>query len=69
MIKTSDFQIAYKERGASMHGWVFDIHTGELIDLRIDFKKALEGVMEFYHLDKMHPDEIQSLKIPTRFKN
>jgi len=51
VIKTSDFQIAYKERGISMHGWVFDIHTGELIDLSIDFKKALEGVMEFYHLD------------------
>ena len=51
VIKTSEFQIAFKERGITMHGWVFDISTGKLIDLKIDFKKVLDGVMEFYHLD------------------
>lgn len=51
VIKTSDFQIAFKERGITMHGWVFDLETGKLIDLNIDFQKVLEGVMEFYHLD------------------
>ena len=38
VIKTSEFQIAFKERGITMHGWVFDISTGKLIDLKIDFK-------------------------------
>lgn len=51
VIKTSDFQIAFKERGITLHGWVFDISTGKLIDLKIDFEKVLHGVMEFYHLD------------------
>lgn len=26
---------ASKERGLKIHGWIFDIHTGELIDLKI----------------------------------
>jgi carbonic anhydrase len=32
-------------------GWVFDIHSGKLIDLNIDFSKILKNVMEIYHLD------------------
>jgi carbonic anhydrase len=51
VIKTSEFQIAFKTRGITMHGWVFDLSTGKLVDLNIDFKKVLEGVMEFYRLD------------------
>src|SRR5687767_3634234 len=33
LIKTAVVQQAYKERGIMVHGWVFDVHTGELIDL------------------------------------
>ena len=50
VIKTADVQKAYKERALTVHGWVFDIHSGELIDLKIDFKRILEGIMEIYRL-------------------
>ena len=51
VIKTADVQRAIRERGLSVHGWVFDIHSGKLIDLKINFEKALEGIREIYHLD------------------
>lgn len=51
VIKTAAVQKANKERGILVHGWVFDIHSGKLIDLKIDFKKILENVMEIYRLD------------------
>lgn len=51
VIKTAEFQRAFKDRHITVHGWVFDIHTGQLIDLKIDFPKILENVMEIYHLD------------------
>lgn len=50
IIKTSDVQKAYKERQMTVHGWVFDIHSGQLIDLKIDFDKILENIMEIYRL-------------------
>ena len=50
IIKTADFQKAYKERGIQLHGWVFDIRTGKLIDLKIDFRAILEHIMEIYRL-------------------
>ncbi len=51
LIKTAAVQRAIKSRGLTVHGWVFDIHTGKLIDLKIDFPKILEDIMEIYHLD------------------
>ncbi|MBC7888083.1 MAG: carbonic anhydrase [Ferruginibacter sp.] len=50
LIKTAAVQSAYKERGLRVHGWVFDIQTGKLIDLKIDFVKELHGIMEIYNL-------------------
>ena len=50
LIKTAAVQQAYKERGLMVHGWVFDIHTGKLIDLKIDFPKILSDIMEIYKL-------------------
>ncbi|QCX40849.1 carbonic anhydrase [Aureibaculum algae] len=51
LIKTAAVQKAYRERDLKVHGWVFDIHTGKLIDLKIDFENILEHIMEIYHLD------------------
>ena len=51
IIKTSDVQKAYRKRGITVHGWVFDIHSGKLIDLKIDFAKVLEDIMEIYRLE------------------
>ncbi len=51
VIKTAEVQRAYRDRGLTVHGWVFDIHSGKLIDLKIDLSKILENVMEIYHLE------------------
>jgi carbonic anhydrase len=51
LLKTAAIQEAYKQRGLIVHGWVFDIRTGKLIDLKIDFEKILKDIMEIYHLD------------------
>lgn len=51
LIKTAAVQKAFRQRGLLVHGWVFDVHTGELIDLKIDFDKILKSIMEIYHLD------------------
>jgi carbonic anhydrase len=50
IIKTSDLQFAYKERRVTVHGWVFDIQSGILIDLQIDFDKILENIREIYRI-------------------
>jgi len=50
VIKTSDVQKAYKERKLTVHGWVFDVHSGNLIDLKINFGKILEEIMEIYRI-------------------
>lgn len=51
LIKTAAVQKAYRDRKLKVHGWVFDVHTGKLIDLKIDFEKYLKDIMEIYHLD------------------
>jgi len=50
VLKTSDVQKAYKERNLTVHGWVFDVHSGKLIDLKIDFDKILADIMEIYRI-------------------
>lgn len=51
ILKTAAVQNATRQRGLRVHGWVFDIHSGKIIDLKIDFKKKLEQIMEIYHLE------------------
>lgn len=51
VIKTSEVQKAYKEWQLTVHGWVFDIHSGKLIDLKIDFAHILDDIMEIYRLE------------------
>lgn len=51
VIKTSEVQKAYRDRGLSVHGWVYDIHSGMLIDLEIDFSSILKHVMEIYRFE------------------
>ncbi len=50
VIKTASVQKAYRERGLTVHGWVFDVRTGKLIDLNIDFPRILAQIMEIYRL-------------------
>src|SRR5690606_16160810 len=51
LIKTAAVQKANRDRGLKVHGWVFDVKTGKLIDLKIDFDKHLSKIMEIYHLE------------------
>lgn len=51
LIKTAAVQKAIRNRGLTVHGWVFDVHTGKIIDLKIDFDDILKNIMEIYHLD------------------
>lgn len=50
LLKTAAVQKAYKERNLTVHGWVFDIQSGKLIDLKINFEKELKDIMEIYDL-------------------
>jgi len=50
VIKTPEVQRAIKESQLTVHGWVFDVHSGALIDLKIDFEKILENIMEIYKI-------------------
>jgi len=50
IIKTADVQKAILSRDITIHGWVFDIHSGQLVDLKIDFHKILEKIMEIYRI-------------------
>lgn len=50
LIKTAAVQEAYKEYGVQVHGWVFDMHSGKIIDLNINFLKILEDIMQIYRI-------------------
>ena len=50
VIKTAEVQKAAAERGITVHGWIFDLHTGKLIDLNIDFEKITEDIVNIYRI-------------------
>lgn len=51
VIKTAVVQQRYLNEGLPVvHGWVFDMSNGKLIDLEIDFNKEMEGIREIYNL-------------------
>jgi carbonic anhydrase len=51
VIKVASWQKSYLTSGSPrVHGWVFDVHSGELQDLKIDFNEILGGIREIYNL-------------------
>lgn len=51
IIKMAVVQRSYNQnKFPVVHGWVFDIHSGELIDLNINFEQRLDQVKEIYDL-------------------
>lgn len=52
VLKTADVQKAYKQRHLTVRGWVFDISTGILKDLNIDFDKIMSAIMEIYKISE-----------------
>ncbi len=51
LIKTAVIQKAFIERGVKVHGWVFSMGTGKLIDLKINFDDVLKDIKEIYQLE------------------
>lgn len=58
LLKTAVVQKAVRNRGMKIHGWVFDVGTGRLIDLKIDFKSALKEITEIYDLGGMNIESL-----------
>ena len=51
VIKTAAVQQQFIRAGYPVvHGWVMDIHSGKLLDLKIDFEKELKEIQEIYRL-------------------
>lgn len=51
VIKTAAFQKAYLKNGyPQVHGWVFDVASGRLIDLEVNTDKILASIQEIYNL-------------------
>ncbi|GAO43409.1 carbonic anhydrase [Flavihumibacter petaseus] len=49
--KLASVQQGYMDHGyPEVHGWVFDIRNGELIDLKLDFPNILKDIQEIYRL-------------------
>lgn len=51
VLKATDVQRAVRHRNLTVHGWVFDVGSGKLIDLELDYNNLLEGIREIYRLD------------------
>lgn len=51
VLKTSAVQKSILETGyPKVHAWVFDVHTGKLIDLNFDSENKLKYIQEVYNL-------------------
>lgn len=55
VIKTAVVQKSYADNGYPIvHGWVFDLETGLLKDLHIDFEAVLKQIQKIYNLTGTH---------------
>jgi len=51
IVKTAAFQLSYEANNyPEIHGWVFDLRTGKIIDLNIDYRTMLKDIEEIYDL-------------------
>ncbi len=50
VLKAPEVQVAYKAGQLTVHGWVLDIRSGRIIDLKIDFERVIDGIREIYRL-------------------
>lgn len=52
VMKNAVVQVAVMQRDMEVHGWVFDIRTGALIDLKIDVDEIMNEIMKVYRIDR-----------------
>lgn len=51
VIKYASVQKSFFEKGYPMvYGWVFDLHNGLLVDLKINFRERLKKIRQIYNL-------------------
>lgn len=50
IVKMKEVQKAMQERGLRVHGWVFDLHTGKIIDQKLDMKAIADHLGDIYKL-------------------
>lgn len=50
VIKTAEVQKAIRGRNLRVFGWIFDIHSGELVDLNINFTEILKDITKIYKI-------------------
>lgn len=51
VIKTAAVQQMYEQEGyPQVHGWVFDLKNGRLVDLKLDFYSILKDIRSIYDL-------------------
>lgn len=51
VIKVAEVQRSYVNKGYPLvHGWVFDMSTGHIVDLNIDFEERLHSIQNIYNL-------------------
>jgi len=51
VIKAVEVQRAIIDRNLTVHGWIFDVRTGKLIDLAIDFETITKNISDIYRID------------------
>ena len=51
VIKTAEVQRANRQRNLKVYGWVFDVHTGKLSDLNIDFDAIFNDITKIYKIE------------------
>lgn len=52
VVKNPFVQRAMLNDGLAVHGWVFDLFTGKLIDLELDFELILNNIKEIYNINE-----------------
>jgi carbonic anhydrase len=50
VIKTPEVQRAFRQRNLKVYGWIFDIHSGKLIDLNINFDEIVKDITQIYKI-------------------
>lgn len=51
VLEKSFVQKAYRAGSLEVHGWVFDIKSGHLVDLQIDIDAATQGLTDIYTIN------------------
>ena len=50
VIKTKSVQLAISRKEVQVHGWVFDMKTGRIIDQKIDVDQIMNEIMSVYNV-------------------